>query len=918
MKINVCITWLIGCVFFCSIFYSNGQSPVTDSTFSHLNLANKYFDDLRYDSAEYHYSNVLESLKTSQSWKIYCPATNNYIETLWRREKYYIARKAAYQNLDYCKKFLGSNHPETGRTYVNIGVLCFLTGRTTMTHEYYVKALDIFNKNFGEQSEESAEVYEWLGVYHCSINDSAVARKYLFKALKIRKYNSQTEDYRSGNLYRYLGLFYKRYSVFDSAFYCLNKAIKLFDGKYSEYNYKTVKCLNNINDIYEWFGEFDTAMAIHKHSLELINSSKAYNRYALMMTYFNISELYSNFGDFDNALKYMQKVLKLYYPEISEDSVLSNPENVLDYVCSVTKVVMEYKATYFKEIYRQNPIEKFDYLLYSSKCDELWHKLTEAMRQRVANIEELIIFEQNQNEHYLSLADKAFFAYEKTGDTAFISKALTYLSVNRNTNQIYSNSQIQKKFLDVAPNTYIKSKQQLQKELNKLLSQRLTIDKSNPTERINVLIAEKKIEADVLAYNLMRKNPDLMNYVINDKPIYFQNLISKLQENQTLIWFHEAYNPNHLFPDSILIIAVSNNDLKYFKIEGKSTVGLINKYQELISNDVYDKDKINSVGYKLFSLIFRPLEDYISKEELIVIPSQYISMIPFDALPIELTENPKRMIESYTIWNEFSILSFLHDDKPENKKNNVLAVAPRFNKQQKQAIALLTKRDTGLINLPGAKTECENIGNIFNTKILYGTNATRSEFEAYCPDYEIIHLSTHAIPDKDNKETIRLVFSDYQETNKEGSIDMYEILNLPLHADLVVLSACKTGVGEMSKGEGNMNLAWAFNKAGAKSVLVSLWDANDYASSVIMPKFYKYLSKGFTKPQALRKAKLDFIRSSDEVTLSPYFWAGFEYWGDGSSITFQNKNNDYLLYLLIVAGFSLITLIVYKRMTLSS
>ena len=200
-------------------------------------------------------------------------------------------------------------------------------------------------------------------------------------------------------------------------------------------------------------------------------------------------------------------------------------------------------------------------------------------------------------------------------------------------------------------------------------------------------------------------------------------------------------------------------------------------------------------------------------------------------------------------------------------------------------------------------------------KILYGENATRSAFEKDCSGYDLIHLSTHAIPDKENQSTIRLVFSDYHETGNEGSLDLYDVLNLPIHADLVVLSACKTGFGEMNKGEGNINLAWAFNKAGANSVVVNLWDANDYSSSVIMAKFYEYLSEGMTKPKALRRAKLDFIKSSDELTNSPYFWAGFEYWGNNTAYYLKKQGGwpGKTLILFIVFAISAVLIIKLRK-----
>jgi len=912
MKYLIVVIFSVSILFLFFSFSATYQTEISDSELKQLKIADTFFAELFYDSAEYHYSAALECFRIEKDWSVYCSTTNNYITTLWRQEKYNLALKTAHQNLGYCIDHLGRDHPETARTYTNIGVLCFLTGHTGITHEYFVTALDIYNENFDKHNEYSAVVYEWLGIYHNSFSDTANARKYLSRALEIREFLGQTEDYRSGDLYRYLGLFYKRYSIFDSAFYCFNKAIRLFNEQYSEYNYKSVKCRNNIADMYEWFGGFDTAMAIHKHSLELIERTKAKNRYITMMTYFNISELYSNSNDIDNALICMQKVLKLYYPELDEQCITCNPKNPGVFPYSIIKVVLSYKARYFREKYYLDN-KNYDPLIQAVEIYKLVHEVITAMRNGITNIEELIFHEHLVNTTYIGMAEHALLAYEITKDTSYLSQALSYLSISRNTDHILADKQLEYRFQATVPESYIQSKNQLKLELNDLLSRRSAVDKSDPDEPVNILIAKKKIELDVLSFNLAQDYPDIFESAYQSNNINLQLINERLEKGQSLIWFHENIGDYRHVPGSVLALVFSGEGVKYSTVEGKETTGLIKAYQKLVLEDINNLGRIDSVGHLLFTALFDPVKDVMTQDELIIIPSQHTGMIPFDALPVEEDPNPSRMIDKLLIRKEFSIHTFLKSNCPaQDEINGVLAVVPKFNNEQKEAIALLTKRDTGLINLPGAVKEVESIGNFFKTKILSGKNATKQVFENNCPWYRIIHFSTHGIPVNGNQSQIRLAFSDYQEDSRNGSLDVFEVLNLPVGADLVVLSACKTGVGEMNNGEGNINLAWAFNKSGANSVLVSLWNANDYASSVIMPKFYEYLAEGHTKPQALRRAKLDFIRSSDEVTRSPYFWGGFEYWGDGGSIV--EKHSYYTVYISILSLLILIAFLLRKKL----
>ena len=111
-----------------------------------------------------------------------------------------------------------------------------------------------------------------------------------------------------------------------------------------------------------------------------------------------------------------------------------------------------------------------------------------------------------------------------------------------------------------------------------------------------------------------------------------------------------------------------------------------------------------------------------------------------------------------------------------------------------------------------------------------------------------------------------------------------DIYNLSLNADLVTLSACETGIGELKRGEGIISLARAFAYAGAKSIVTTLWSVNDVRTSELMEHFYKNLYKGMDKDAALWQAKKDFLKAHKGMSAHPYYWAGFIPIGDMSPI----------------------------------
>ena len=127
-----------------------------------------------------------------------------------------------------------------------------------------------------------------------------------------------------------------------------------------------------------------------------------------------------------------------------------------------------------------------------------------------------------------------------------------------------------------------------------------------------------------------------------------------------------------------------------------------------------------------------------------------------------------------------------------------------------------------------------------------------------------------------------------------------------LNCDLVTLSACNTGSGKYFEGEGIFSLGRAFLMAGSKSVLTSLWEVSDQSTSVIMASFYRYLKKGNNKPEALRRAKLAYLKNADALTAHPYYWAGFVYMGTPDAVYRSNK-----LYYWLVGGFLFLILLIF-------
>jgi CHAT domain-containing protein len=148
-------------------------------------------------------------------------------------------------------------------------------------------------------------------------------------------------------------------------------------------------------------------------------------------------------------------------------------------------------------------------------------------------------------------------------------------------------------------------------------------------------------------------------------------------------------------------------------------------------------------------------------------------------------------------------------------------------------------------------------------------------------DYRVIHFATHGYLNTERPELSGLVLSlvDERGEPQDGFLSLSEIYNLRLSAELVVLSACQTGLGKQVQGEGLVGLTRGFMYAGAPRVVASLWAVQDRATAVLMGRFYEaMLQRGVRPAAALRAAQLSMQR--EERWSAPHLWAGFVIQGE--------------------------------------
>ena len=293
-------------------------------------------------------------------------------------------------------------------------------------------------------------------------------------------------------------------------------------------------------------------------------------------------------------------------------------------------------------------------------------------------------------------------------------------------------------------------------------------------------------------------------------------------------------------------------------------------------------------------------------KQITIIPDGVLGYIPFEALLRKLPTNSTKFSEHAYLLNDYQI-SYAYSatlyKKMKNRQHTqtrktLLAFAPSFVSQQ-----LLANESRSISEVRGLLTDLKyNIPEVKAIQQLIGGDiftdlaATKETFLNKATAYKILHLSTHGKADVIKGDYAYLAFTEVKDSIENNFLYNKDLYHMNIQADLVVLSACETGIGELQQGEGIISLARGFSYAGAKSVITTLWSVDDQKTMNIMKQFYSFIKDGAPKDQALRQAKLNFLEDYGNLA-HPFFWAPFVPIGDMSPMKFTPMifNQSYLL-----------------------
>lgn len=213
----------------------------------------------------------------------------------------------------------------------------------------------------------------------------------------------------------------------------------------------------------------------------------------------------------------------------------------------------------------------------------------------------------------------------------------------------------------------------------------------------------------------------------------------------------------------------------------------------------------------------------------------------------------------------------------------------------------------GRSKIANSLQEVEYVMRTFGGAIKLDQEATKEAFLRNVSKFPIVHLATHSEVNKKVPLRSAIYFATIEGgLPSEHSMELQELYNMNLSANLVTLSSCETGLGKVVKGKGVQSISNAFNYAGVATTVMSLWKVPDKQTTQIMISFYEHLGAGEAKDEALHKAKLDYLASTSDPNLRhPYYWAGFVISGDTTPMQISTPTNRYVAWgalILVTLG----------------
>ncbi len=822
--------------------------------------------------------------------------------------------------LDYCHKALaiwrntvGEQHPKTANSYGNLAILYATKGDHVQALEFFHKELAIRLAIFGEQHPRVANTYSNIGLTHEMLGEYDQALVYTEKALVGIAARMGEKHPLLANTYNNKGKILHHLRHDDQAIAAHHKALSILLPTVGEKHPFVAQAYNHIGEAHIGRREYAPALASFNKAASVMQILYGKHHPELAQVYNNLGKTHLKLRQYDFALQDFQQSISANIPTLLDDDIYGEPPllNVLsenDLLQSLSG-----KAQAFAERHDHQSRDPRD-LKAAVGAYQHASRLIDKMRSSYKAEGSKLFLSRNARDIF----DKAIQSTRRLHDPADRETAFLFAEKSKAGIILEALTEADAKEYAGIHDSLLAKEHQLRIDLA-FYDRKLSEAQMNPQSADSAKTAQWRDEEfqlkqdyEALLERFEREHPHYYNLKYRLNTVTVAQVRSEiLSENTALV---EYFTGN----DSLFIFTITVNAFD-LTATAKDT-GFETDIQALRQGIIeQDFGKYTRSAHRLYQTLLAPVAGKLAATNLIIIPDAALSTVPFEALlahPVAAEGGLQDFASLPFVLNDHS-LSYAYSAtllqqtikrKQATTSRDYLAFAPVFaeglpvgtrggdlfkenfaagSSQVAATAAVSATRMRGY--LPASKMEVTNVFGEFNARYNFFERWFGTKSQIYLEReakeerlksrdlsaYRFLHFATHGLVNEKNPKLSGLVFAREDSSSKEdGVLHLSEIYNLNLNADLVVLSACETGLGQVVKGEGIIGLTRGFLYAGASNLLVSLWQVSDATTADLMVDFYDKMLEGMSKPEALREAKLQMIRRHPEYA-KPYYWAPF-------------------------------------------
>ncbi|MBK8503480.1 MAG: CHAT domain-containing protein [Saprospiraceae bacterium] len=815
---------------------------------------------------------------------------------------------------------------------------------------FFNEALEIRRSVLGEDALLVSDVYNNLGINYLYLGDFQKAMDLQLEAMRIRLLHVREPHDLLGQTYNNLGQCYQDAGDLNLALQTYQRALENYPDILKSASLRA-DVLLNLGTTYDDLGDLDRAIRYFNEALSIY--LKTDNLAAASICYNNLGNIWIQKDLPDKALGFQFKALQAsqsLYGEVHPDVAQSWYNLGLTYRIDdqIDKAIDAFNSCFAALDFRPDADQKLDrinafqtliftlynmadmhYIKYLLSDDashlqnallqfEYADETLDYLRLRYESLGSKLNLVNNGHIIYEAAMNVLMELHRKTGEARYWHRAFKYAEKSKG---LLLLDALQKSKADAfgdVPEEVLATMSALEREIADLEKQKhLTKQKHNDqqgaTDSLDKeLFSEKQKFSDYLRevnqkyprYYELRYNP-----MIPSVPMIQQNI---LEPGQTLI--------EYFLGSDLLIFIVNQDEFQVVSVPLVSefdylldTFGATIRHLHSVSS-THLMDNFQTyvqVAIQLYQYLLKPAERYLQKH-LIIVPDERLGYLPFDALltgPVDslhrFADHPYLIKSHYISYNySASLLGEMKTGRSNSKVVKYLGFAPQFTGQNSPE---------GLTELLFNRDEIEEARSKLGGRIYQGDQATKANFIKQQSKYGIIHLATHGNVDPNSEDFSFLAFSQnaYQDPD-DFLLYVREIYNLPVHAQLVILSACETGTGKLYQGEGVASIARSFSYAGARSLVATRWNVNDRTTNELIGLFLEGIKEQKPKDEAMQEAIVQYIGKQNDYYAHPFFWSSFMVIGDMRPVKFGTS----LVFIGVAVGLLLLLLggFVYWRL----